>query len=97
MDEIYIFVELSLKPNQRIEFTSNLMEHAKTVRKEQGCDVLEILLSHDSEDRIYVWEIWRNRGYWDVHMSNLTSKQWQLIASKFVIHESITILQNPGK
>jgi quinol monooxygenase YgiN len=97
MDEVYIFVEFSIKPIQRQAFMDHLIKHAKTVRMEQGSEVLEILVSNNSKDRICVWEIWQNKVYWDLHMSNLASKQWQPLASKFIINESITVLQNPGK
>ena len=65
------------------------------IRKEDGCESIEFFLEAANEEKIHLWEIWRDRAAWDAHMTNENSSQWRTIAADLVANEEITILTRP--
>lgn len=92
MSSIYLFVEVAVKSGQLSGFIEKIESHAAQVREEDGCEELTLFYDTKSRERLCVWEIWRDRASWDVHMANSRSKAWALAAKDFVDGEKITIL-----
>jgi len=92
MSKVYLFVEIEVKEGKLEGFTSAIKKHAAHIRTEAGCETLELFLDTKTANRVCVWEVWRDRASWDVHMVNDASKAWQKTASEFVNGEKITVM-----
>ena len=92
MSKVYLFVEIEVKEGKLEGFTSAIKKHAAHIRTEDGCETLELFLDTKTANRICVWEIWRDRASWDVHMVNDASKAWQKTAAELVNSEKITVM-----
>jgi quinol monooxygenase YgiN len=62
------------------------------IRKESGCEFIDIYRDVEKENVVNVWEIWSDRPSWDAHMVNANSKAWQAIAKDLVFGETITVM-----
>ena len=89
--KVLLFVEISVKPGMRDAFLEKLAAHAAGIRREDGCERLDVLLDTGSDDRVCVWEIWTNRAAWDAHMSNAASAAWRPVAAEYVLGEHINV------
>jgi quinol monooxygenase YgiN len=92
MSKVFLFVEISIQDGKLEWFTSAIKEHAAHIRTEDGCETLELFFDTKAGNRVCVWEVWRDRASWDVHMANDASKAWQKTAEEFVVSEKITVL-----
>jgi quinol monooxygenase YgiN len=92
MSKVYLFVEIEVKEGKLEGFTSAIKKHAAHIRTEDGCETLELCIDTKTANRVCVWEVWRDRASWDVHMVNDASKTWQKTASEFVNGEKITVM-----
>jgi quinol monooxygenase YgiN len=92
MSKVYLFVEIEVKDGKLDGFTSALTKHAAHIRTEDGCETLELFVDTKVANRVCVWEVWRDRASWDVHMVNDASKAWQKTAAEFVNGEKITVM-----
>jgi (4S)-4-hydroxy-5-phosphonooxypentane-2,3-dione isomerase len=92
MSKVYLFVEIEVKEGKLEGFTSAIKKHAAHIRTEDGCETLELFIDTKTANRVCVWEVWRDRASWDVHMVNDASKTWQKAASEFVNGEKITVM-----
>lgn len=93
MSKVYLFVDVTPKAGKREEFLPLLEDHASHIRKEPGCEALDIYLDTQSEN-ICVWEVWTNRQLWDEHMVNDRSKAWQKVAPAYVEGETIKVMDS---
>ena len=94
MSKVYLFVAIDVKPGRREEFLEKIKVHGAHIRTEEGCETLEIFTDTKNANQVCVWEVWRNRALWDVHMANEASTAWQKIASEYVNGEQITVLDS---
>ena len=94
MSKVYLFVEIDVKSGLREAFLEKLLAHGAHIRTEDGCENLEIFKDTASQDRVCVWEIWRDRKSWDAHMVNDASKAWQVVAPAYVHGEKITVMES---
>ena len=92
MSKVYLFVEIEVTDGKLDGFTSALTKHAAHIRTEDGCETLELFVDTKVTNRVCVWEVWRDRASWDVHMVNDASKAWQKTAAEFVNSEKITVM-----
>jgi len=92
MSKVYLFVAIDVKPGKSADFLAKIAKHGAHIRTETGCENLEILLDTKDDNRVCVWEVWRNRELWDAHMVNDASKAWQKAAADFVNGEKITVM-----
>jgi len=92
MSKVYLFVEISVKAGKLDGSLELLNKHAAHIRTEDGCETLELFVDTKVEDRVCVWEVWRDRTSWDSHMVNDASKAWQKTAAEFVNSEKITVM-----
>ena len=92
--EVYLFVDIRVKPGRRAAFLEKLRAHGRNVRAEAGCLRLDILTgsAQGHSDRVFVQEIWASRALWDAHMENASSKAWGEVASEYVHGEEITVM-----
>jgi quinol monooxygenase YgiN len=92
MSKIFLFVAIDVRPGKYEEFVSALSQHISVIRRESGCEFIDIYRDTDRENVVNVWEIWSDRPSWDAHMVNANSKAWQSVAKDLVLGETITVM-----
>lgn len=88
---VYLFVQVRVKPGKFDQFIKLIEKHVAVMRLEDGLIALD-LYKDVASGNICVWEVWRDRTSWDVHMANESSKAWQVVAANYVDGESITVM-----
>ena len=92
MAKVFLYVEIDVKVGMRTAFIEKLAAHGANVRREDGCERLDILFNTENEDKVCVYEIWSNRAAWDAHMGNSASSAWRPVAEEYVVGENITVM-----
>ena len=93
---VYLFVQVRVKPGKFDQFIKLIEKHVAVMRLEDGLIALD-LYKDVASGNICVWEVWRDRASWDVHMANESSKAWQVVAANYVDGESITVMDEIPK
>ncbi|MCX6449324.1 MAG: antibiotic biosynthesis monooxygenase [Actinobacteria bacterium] len=93
---VYLFVQVRVKPGKFDQFIKLIEKHVAVMRLEDGLIALD-LYKDVASGNICVWEVWRDRTSWDVHMANESSKAWQVVAANYVDGESITVMDEISK
>jgi quinol monooxygenase YgiN len=92
VSKIFLFVAIDVRPGKYDQFVTALSQHISVIRKESGCEFIDIYRDEEKENVVNVWEIWSDRPSWDAHMVNANSKAWQAIAKDLVFGETITVM-----
>ena len=95
-ENVYLFVQVRVKPRKFEQFIKLIEIHVADMRLEDGLIALD-LYKDVASGNICVWEVWRDRASWDVHMANESSKAWQVVAANYVDGESITVMDEIHK
>ena len=90
----YLFIEISVEPEKQELFLEELNKYALLVSKENGCEDFEILTDPKLRGRVYIYEIWRDRDAWDVHMKREESLLWQEKVKPLVYEQSMKVLNS---
>lgn len=93
---VYLFVQVRVKPGKFDQFIKLIEKHVAVMRLEDGLIALD-LYKDVASGNICVWEVWRDRASWDLHMVNESSKAWQVVAADYVDGESITVMDELPK
>jgi quinol monooxygenase YgiN len=93
---VYLFVQVRVKPGKFDQFIKLIEKHVAVMRLEDGLIALD-LYKDVASGNICVWEVWRDRTSWDLHMVNESSKAWQVVAADYVDGESITVMDEIPK
>lgn len=92
MSKVHLFVTVELHAGAFSTYADLLAAQVEIIRKEDGCEAIDVYLEDTQQDVVHLWEVWRDRESWDAHMSNESSKQWQKSVSALVRNESIKVL-----
>ena len=95
-ENVYLFVQVRVKPGKFEQFIKLIEIHVADMRLEDGLIALD-LYKDVASGNICVWEVWRDRASWDVHMANESSKAWQVVAANYVDGESIIVMDEIPK
>ena len=94
MSKIHLFVSVDIKADKFEEFVSKLTDHVAKIRKEHGCEAIDIFAEGENKNQVHLWEVWSDRAAWDVHMNNADSAAWQEVARELVNGETIKVLRS---
>lgn len=94
MSKVFIFVDVDIKAGQRAAYIEKLNEHAIEVRKEPGCEALDLFINAEDPNRMYVWEIWSTRADFDEHLICDGTKAWRPVAAPFINGEKIHVMES---
>ncbi len=92
MSKVFLFVEIDVQSGKSADFIEKLRIQADVIRGEGGCEFIDIYQNSNNENLVHVWEIWSDRGSWDLHMENQDSAAWREIAAGYVLGEKITVM-----
>lgn len=85
-----ILVDFRLKPGAREEFRRLIDVNAgQSVRDEEGCSRFDVLEVSDDDDRILLYEVYRDRAAFDAHLETphyavFNAQSADLVAGKSV-------------
>ena len=94
MSKVIIFVDVDIKAGMRDGYIKKLRKHAEGVRTEPGCEKLDMFISVEDPNRMYVWEIWSTRKDFDVHLICDATKAWRPVAAPFINGEKIHVMES---
>jgi quinol monooxygenase YgiN len=68
MSRVALVVEFDLKPEHRDAFEDIIRNHARRTKEaEEGCMAFEVLIPRDEDNRIYLYECYRDAAAFEVH------------------------------
>lgn len=94
MSKVSLFVTIEVQPGKADAFLVKIKNQIEAIRREDGCEVIDLYQNVTDENQVHVWEVWRDRDSWDAHMANERSKDWQATAAEYVLGEKITVMKN---
>lgn len=94
-EKVIFFVELKLKPRSSTKFLDEFNRYARKVRKEDGCEQLDILLDPKSKNTVCLYEIWSNRQSHQNHLNSQGFAQWKEFSDPLVTELTVKTL-NPA-
>ena len=72
-----IFVTVNIKPGHVEQFTEASLGDARgSVRDEPGCFRFDILKDPENQNRFYLYEVYRDREAFEVHLKSIHFKKW---------------------
>jgi autoinducer 2-degrading protein len=68
MSKIALVVEFDIKPEHRQAFEEIIRSHGKRTKEtEEGCVAFEVLIPNDHENKIFLYECYRDAAAFEVH------------------------------
>ena len=77
MTTLALVVELKIQPGQRDAFLARAREHRGNVlAKEPGCQRFDLLIPQESDDTVFLYEVYADQGALDAHFETPYMKQY---------------------
>jgi len=92
--KMFYFVELTLKPQQREALLSNLQPYAVDVRREEGCECLDILVDPLLENVVYLYEIWSSESAQLGHLNSPGFAEWKVFSDPLITNFEVKTLNS---
>ena len=97
-----VMVTLQMQPEHREAFIEAMLDDARgSVGNEPGCVRFDVLQDESDENRLYLYEVYRDRAAFDAHnqMPHMirwreTVKDWY--ASPTVVHRAVNVFPTDG-
>ena len=68
MSRVALIVEFEIKPQHLAAFEEIIRNHARrTIEAEEGCLAFEVLMPRDEENRVYLYECYRDQAAFEEH------------------------------
>lgn len=83
-EKIYFFVEIKLKPRSAEKVIDVLNKYATHVRKEKGCEKLDVLRDPKSKSTIYLYEIWTTTADHKAHLASEGFAGWKAYSDPLI-------------
>lgn len=77
ISKLYFFVEMKLVPEHSEKLIDVLYKYAVHVRKERGCEQIDVLREADNENIVYLYEIWSDEKTHQAHLTSEGFKGWK--------------------
>lgn len=88
MSQLAIIVDFTTQPGQFDAFMDKMLEHARASRKEPGCLRFDVVIPKRSENRIMLYELYKDRAALDLH-SNTDRIKAHMEATKDMLAERV--------
>lgn len=92
-EKLAFFVTLKIKPRSSQKMLDVLSKYAVHVRKENGCERLDVLTDPRSKNTIYLYEIWSNSEVHKAHLESEGFKGWQQYSDPLISELEVKTLQ----
>jgi quinol monooxygenase YgiN len=93
-ERLYFFVELKLKPDSATKVIDVLNKYTAHVRKEKGCDQLDVLFDPKEKNTVYLYEIWSNSESHKAHLSSEGFLEWKAYSDPLITGFEVKQLTN---
>ncbi len=71
MSRVALVVQMDMKPEHRDEFITIMRKHAENcLAVEEGCVYFDVSLARDHENRLVLYEVYRDQAAWDEHAAS---------------------------
>ena len=92
-EKLFFFVTLSIKPRSTEKVLDVLNKYAVHVRKEHGCERLDVLTDPKVKNTIYLYEIWSNPQAHQAHLDSEGFKGWKEYSDPLISSFEVKTLQ----
>jgi quinol monooxygenase YgiN len=90
----FFIVELTIKQGERSNLLKYLNEYAVDVRREDGCECLDILVDPESSNTVVLYEIWRDVASQLAHLETKGFAQWKAFSDPLIEGFSVKTLES---
>jgi quinol monooxygenase YgiN len=90
----FFIVELTIKQGERSNLLKYLNEYAVDVRREDGCECLDILIDPESSNTVVLYEIWRDVASQLAHLETKGFAQWKAFSDPLIEGFSVKTLES---
>ena len=90
----FFIVELTIKQGERSNLLKYLKEYAKEVRKEDGCECLDVLVDPQSAITVVLYEIWRDVAAQLAHLETSGFAKWKAFSDPLIEGFSVKTLES---
>jgi quinol monooxygenase YgiN len=88
----FFIVELTIKQGQRANLLKYLNQYAIDVRREDGCECLDILIDPQSVNTVILYEIWRDVASQLAHLETSGFAKWKAFSDPLIEGFSVKTL-----
>ena len=90
----FFIVELTIKQGERENLLKYLNSYAIEVRKEDGCECLDILVDQQSKNTVVLYEIWRDLASQLAHLETKGFANWKAFSDPLIEGFSVKTLES---
>ena len=90
----FFIVELTIKQGERENLLIHLKSYAIEVRKEDGCECLDILVDPQSKNTVVLYEIWRDLASQLAHLETKGFANWKAFSDPLIEGFSVKTLES---
>ena len=90
----FFIVELTIKQGERANLLKYLNSYAVEVRKEAGCECLDILVDPQSKNSVILYEIWRDLASQLAHLETKGFAEWKAFSDPLIEGFSVKSLES---
>lgn len=90
----YFFVEIKIKPSNVDEYMAALNKYATHIRKERGCEKLDVLIEPKNPNTIYLYEIWSDASAHQSHLDSSEFSKWKEFSDPLTAQLTVKTLGN---
>ena len=90
----FFIVELTIKQGERENLLKYLNSYAVEVRKEDGCECLDVLVAPQSKNTVVLYEIWRDLASQLAHLETKAFANWKAFSDPLIEGFSVKTLES---
>jgi quinol monooxygenase YgiN len=90
----FFIVELTIKQGERENLLKYLNSYAVEVRKEDGCECLDVLVDPQSKNTVVLYEIWRDLASQLAHLETKAFANWKAFSDPLIEGFSVKTLES---
>ena len=90
----FFIVELTIKQGERSNLLKYLNQYALDVRREDGCECLDILVDPESSNTVVLYEIWRDVASQLAHLETKGFAQWKAFSDPLIEGFAVKTLES---
>ena len=90
----FFIVELTIKQGERSNLLKYLNQYAVDVRREDGCECLDILIDPQSDNTVILYEIWRDVASQLAHLETKGFAQWKAFSDPLIEGFAVKTLES---
>lgn len=93
-EKLYFFVEIKIKTENVSEYVTKLNNYATQIRKERGCEKLDVLIESKNPNTIYLYEIWSDASSHQEHLDSVGFAGWKEFSDPLTERFSVKTLES---